>query len=74
MRSSNAPAPPIDGQLHDALDLEFSDWSGMAPRRTRMSLEQAVQWNEEMLELCPPHANRAALNANARCHAEFRLL
>ncbi len=74
MRNSDAPAPPSDGQLHDAPGLEFPDWSGMAPHKERMTFEQAVRWNEEMLATFPPTANRAELDANARCSVEFRLL
>jgi hypothetical protein len=74
MRNSNAPVPPSEGQLHDAPGLEFPDWSGMDSRPTRMTFEQAVHWNEEMLETFPPKSNRAAFDANAKCHVEFRLL
>ncbi len=73
MKSSYVPAPPGDGQLHDGSGLEFPDWSGMVPHEGRMSFEQAVRWNEEMLEMFPPKPNRAALDADAKCHAEFRL-
>jgi hypothetical protein len=74
MKKSNAPAPLSDGQLHDAPDLEFPDWSGMAPHHGRLAFEQAVGWNEAMLGMFPPKANRAALDANAKCQVEFRLL
>ena len=46
----------------------------MAPREVRMTFEQAVRWNEEMLSAFPPKPNRAALDADAKCHAEFKLL
>ena len=74
MRSSKKPAPPNDGQLHDAPGLEFPDWSGMASRDARMTFEQAVLWNEEMLSTFPPKPNRAALDSEVRCNVEFRLL
>jgi hypothetical protein len=74
MKNSDAPPPPNDGQLHDAGALEFPDWSGMAPHEGQMSFEQAVRWNEEMLAMFPPKPNRAALDADAKCLAEFRLL
>jgi hypothetical protein len=74
MRNSNAPAPRSDGQLHDAPDLEFPDWSGMAPHGGRLTFEQAVGWNEAMLATFPPKPNRAALDADAKCLVEFRLL
>ena len=46
----------------------------MAPHEGRMTFEQAVQWNEEMLAMFPPKPNRAALDADAKCPVEFRLL
>ena len=73
MKNSNMPVPPSDGQLHDAPGLEFPDWSGMVAHEGCMSFEQAVRWNEEMLEMFPPKPNRAALDADAKCFAEFRL-
>ena len=73
MRNSSTPVPPNDGELPDAPGLEFPDWSGMAPRDAHMTFEQAVRWNEEMLGLFPPKPNRAALDADAKCHAEFTL-
>ena len=72
MKSSSTPVPN-EGQLHDAPGLEFPDWSGMAPHEVHLTFEQAVQWNEEMLATFPPKPNRAALDANARCHVEFKL-
>ena len=59
--------------LHGAPDLEFPDWSGMAPHNVQMTFEQAVHWNEEMLSMFPPKPNRAALDADAKCTVEFRL-
>jgi len=73
MRNSSTPVPPNEGQLHDAPGLEFPDWSGMAPHNARMTFEQAVRWNEEMLSIFPPKPNRAALDAAAKCDVEFRL-
>ena len=74
MKSSNTPVPPNDGQLHDAPGLEFPDWSGMVSHDVRMTFQQAVQWNEEMLSLFLPKPNRAALHAETKCNVEFRLL
>jgi hypothetical protein len=72
--NSSALVPPDDGQLHDAPGLGFPDWSGMATHEARMTLEQAVQRNEEMLALFPPKPNRAALDADAKCEVEFGFL
>jgi len=74
MRSSNTPVPPGEGQLHDGPGLEFPDWSGMTPHNARMTFEQAVRWNEEMLSLFPPKQDRAARDADTKCTVEFRLL
>ena len=59
--------------LRDTLALEFPDWSGMLPHRSRKTVEQAVRWNEEMLTLFPPKKRSAKLEAERRCHAEFIL-
>lgn len=72
-KSSSEPAPPTDGSLHDAPGLEFPDWSGMVSHPNRMSLAEAIEWNEEMLELFPPKPNRAVLDAEAKCQVEFLL-
>jgi len=74
MKSYNVPAPPSEAQLRDALDLELPDWSGMVQREGRLTFEQAVAWNEEMLATFPPKPNRAALDADAKCHAQFAIL
>ncbi len=74
MRKSDVPVPPSDGLLHDALALEFPDWSGMAPHEGRITFAQAVLWNEEMLAIFPAKPNRAALDADAKCPVEFKLL
>jgi len=74
MENSDAPVPPNNGLLHDAPGLAFPDWSGMARHEERMTFDQAVRWNEEMLAMFPPKPNRAELDAEAKCHAEFRLL
>ncbi len=72
MKDSATPLTPHDGPLHDAPALELPDWSGMTSRETRMTFEQAVQWNEEMLAMFPPKPNRASLDADAKSHVEFR--
>ena len=45
----------------------------MLPHRNRMTFEQAVRWNEEMLTLFPLRKQSAKLEAERRCHAEFIL-
>ena len=73
MKSSNTPVSPSDGKLHNAPGLEFPDWSGMASHDVHMTFAQAVEWNEEMLEMFPPKPNRAVLDAEAKCNVEFKL-
>jgi hypothetical protein len=67
------PAPTNEGVLHDTPGLEFPDWSGMLPHRSRMTFEEAVRWNDEMLALFPPKKKSPKLEAQRRCHAEFKL-
>ncbi len=69
MKSCSEPVPPID----DDQGLEFPDWSGMVSHKSRLTFAQAVQWNEEMLEIFRPKTNRAALDTGARCDVEFVL-
>jgi len=45
----------------------------MESHNVRMTFAQAVQWNEEMLEMFPPKPNRSALDADAKCNVEFKL-
>ena len=73
MKNFDKPVPTNNGILHYAPALEFPDWSGMLPHRNRMTFEQAVGWNEEMLTLFPPRKQSAKLEAERRCHAEFVL-
>jgi hypothetical protein len=73
MKNCDKPAPTNDGVLRDAPALEFPDWSGMLPHRNRITFEQAVRWNEEMLTLFPLRKPSAKLKAERRCHAEFIL-
>ena len=61
-----------DSELHDAARLDFPDWGGMASHKLRMTLAEAVQWNEEMLAMFPPRANRDMLD-DLRCDVEFVL-
>jgi hypothetical protein len=63
--------PPTEDQLHDAPGLDFPDWSGMAPHPNRRTFEEAVHWNEEMLAIFPAKPDRAALDAEVKCHVEF---
>ena len=72
-KNYGSPAPPNDGQSRDARALEFPDWSGMGPHHNRMSFEQAVEWNDEILALFPPKLNRPAHDAEAKCDVEFVL-
>ena len=72
-KSFDTPALTNDGVLRDASGLEFPDWSGMLPHRNRMTFEQAVRWNEEMLTVFPLRKRSAKLQAARRCHAEFVL-
>ena len=66
---------PIQNISHTAYDdgLEFPDWSGMLPHRTRKTFAEAVRWNDEMLSLFPPRKKSPKLEAERRCHAEFVL-
>jgi hypothetical protein len=73
MKSCNAPVPPTESALHDAPDLEFPDWSGMHPNRSRKSFAEAVQWNDEMLALFPPRKRLAKLERERRCDVEFAI-
>jgi len=73
MKRYDKPAPMNESILHDAPDLEFPDWSGMLPHRSRMNFEEAVRWNDGMLSLFPPKKKSPKLEAERRCHAEFVL-
>lgn len=71
MKSCDPPAPTNDSALRDAPGLEFPDWSGMLPHRTRKTFEEAVRWNDEMLSRFPPRKKSPKLEEERRCHAEF---
>jgi hypothetical protein len=71
MKSSGTPAPTNDFALHEASGLEFPDWSGMRPHRSRLTFDEAVRWNDEMLSHFPPRKKSPKLEAERRCHAEF---
>jgi hypothetical protein len=73
MKNYDTPAPTNDYVLRDSPGLEFPDWSGMLPHRSRMTFEEAVRWNDEMLSLFPQKRMSAKLAAERRCHAEFIL-
>ena len=73
MKNYDTPPPTHDGVLRDSRGLEFPDWSGMLPHRSRMTFEQAVRWNDEMLALFPRKKTSPELEAQRRCHAEFVL-
>jgi hypothetical protein len=73
MKNYDRPAPMNDGILRDAPGLEFPDWSGMSPHRSRMTFEQAVAWNDEMLATFSPKKKSPKLEAARRCNTEFVL-
>jgi len=73
MKSYDTPAQTNDCVLRDAPGLEFPDWNGMLPHRSRMTFEEAVRWNDEMLSLFPPRKKSPKLEAERRCYAEFIL-
>ncbi len=73
MTSYDTPAPTSDSVLHESPGLEFPDWSGMMPHRSRMTFEEAVRWNDEMLSQFPQKKKMPKLEAERRCHAEFIL-
>lgn len=73
MKNCKTPAPINESVLRDAPGLEFPDWRGMLPRRSRKTFEEAVRWNDEMLSLFPPKKKSSKLKAERRCHAEFVL-
>jgi hypothetical protein len=73
MKNYDSPAPTNESALRDTPGLEFPDWSGMLPHRSRMTFEEAVHWNDEMLALFPPKNKSPKLDAERRCHEEFIL-
>jgi hypothetical protein len=73
MKSCDTPAPTSEGALRDAPGLEFPDWNGMQPHPSRMTFEQAVRWNDEILSLFPLRKLPAELEAARRCDVEFVL-
>jgi hypothetical protein len=73
MKNSSTPAPMNDGILRDAPALDFPDWSGMLPHRSRMTFEEAVRWNDEMLSLFPAPKKSPKLESQRRCNTEFVL-
>ena len=73
MKNYDKPAPTNDPVLHDSPGLEFPDWSGMQPHRSRMTFAEAVRWNDEMLTIFPPKKLSPKLEAERRCNVEFIL-
>jgi hypothetical protein len=73
MKNYGSPARTDDCVLRDSPGLEFPDWSGMLPRRSRKTFAEAVRWNDEMLALFPRKKRSPKLEAERRCHAEFVL-
>lgn len=57
----------------DAATLEFPDWSGLKPHRSRMTFEEAVRWNDEVLALFPRKQKPAKLESERRYDVEFVL-
>jgi hypothetical protein len=53
--------------------LKFPDWSGMQPHRSRMTFEEAVRWNDEVLALFLSKRNSLELEMERRCDTEFIL-
>lgn len=72
MKNCDTPAPN-ESALHDAPGLEFPDWSGMQPHCSRMTFEEAVRWNDEMLARFPLKKPSPKLEAERRCDVEFIL-
>jgi hypothetical protein len=62
----NNPAPR-------ASDLEFPDWSGQLPRRSRMTFAEAVRWNEEVRRLFFPNDQKRRRARQSPCPVEFVL-
>jgi hypothetical protein len=73
MKTHDTPAPANSCALHDAPGLEFPDWSGILPHRSRKTFAEAVRWNDEMLSLFPQKKKSRKLEAERRCHAELVL-
>lgn len=72
-KNYDTPAPTSDYVLRDSPGLEFPDWSGMLPHRSRMTFAEAVRWNDEMLSMFPPKMKSPKMETERRCHAEFIL-
>jgi len=73
MKNYNTPAPASEDALRDAPALEFPDWSGMLPHRSRMTFEEAVRWNDEMLAMFPSRKASQQAETERRCDTEFTL-
>jgi hypothetical protein len=71
MKNCDRPVPTNDGALHDAPGLEFPEWSGMVQRRSGMTFEEAVLWNDSMLAMLPGRKMSDKLEAERRCDVEF---
>ena len=67
MKNYDLPVPMNDGVLRDEPGLEFPDWSGMLPHRTRKTFAEAVRWNDEMLSLFPPRKRNAVATRSSSC-------
>jgi hypothetical protein len=73
MKNYDMPASKDEFILQDAPALEFPDWSGMRPHRSRMSFEEAVRWNDRMLSLFPLKKEPRKVEIERRCDVEFVL-
>jgi hypothetical protein len=73
MKNYDTPASTIINALRDAPALEFPDWSGMRPHRSRMTFEEAVRWNDDILELFSTKRKSPEVETERRCDAEFVL-
>lgn len=72
-KNSDLHAATNEGVLHDSAGLEFPDWNGKLPHQSRLTFEQAVQWNEEMLSQFPLERTLRQSDVELPCHVEFFL-
>lgn len=72
MKNSASPVPP-NNLAPRASDLEFPDWSGQLPRRSRMTFAEAIRWNEEVRSLFLPRDLNRRRARQSPCSVEFVL-
>lgn len=73
MKKYDTHVPANKTVLCDAPALEFPDWSGMLSHRSRMTFEEAVRWNDEILSTFPLKRKSFKLETERRCYTEFVL-